>query len=431
MSRINWKPDRLMLNKKTIQLAIALVLVLAVMILIPGAAFAKTSAPGSQPINTRGKVMLLGGAMQDDNAEVYNALRAATSNGTTIPRIAVICSASPDYDAAEHEWSVDDPGSISYQHLFEYYGFEPVFIPVALDNYGVESYNPKNIELIKTCAAVFFNGGWQERHTRCMYKDDGSETPVMTAVRELYERGGVISGTSAGCAVQGATTYGDGNSYGYLVANHMIEKQITDVNTADPKNKNNGGYVQGLGFTAPYDALCDSHFEAQGRFARPIVAMREIGTTMAFGVDENTGFLLNGDTGTVFGAHGVTIFNSASATYGTKPYFIVSGVIVSYLTTGDTYTFSTKTVRSTKPSTISLVSAYASKAIFSPYETSKVMTTLVRSTSTTVRCTSAEKNPRFILTFTKISNQTKGYYDPATGQATVANLKVDIDYSLK
>jgi hypothetical protein len=152
---------------------------------------------------------------------------------------------------------------------------------------------------------------------------------------------------------------------------------------------------------------------------------------MAFGVDENTGFLLNGDTGTVFGAHGVTIFSSAGASYGTKPYFTVTGVIVSYLTTRDTYTFSTKAVRSTKPSPFSLVSTYASTAIFSPYEASKVMTTLVRPASTTVKCTSAEKNSRFILTFSKVSGQTKGYYDPVTGKATVANSRVDIEYSIK
>ncbi len=417
------------LNFRSNRLAVALLLTITILIMTTSITLAKTTDPVVRPIATPGKVMLLGGAMEDGNADVYLALKAAT--GKTDPKIAVICSASPSYTDAVHEWSIDDPGSISYQHLFELYGFQPIFIPVALDNYTVESYNPLNVIAINSCDAVFFNGGWQERHTRCMYEDDGTETPVMVAVRALYQRGGVIAGTSAGCAVQGAMTYGDGNSYGYLKANHLIPKLISDVNTADPKNKNNGGFVKGLGFTAPYNALCDSHFEAQGRFARPLVAMRDIGAKMAFGVDENTGLLLDDDTGKVYGVGGVTIFDASTAAYGTAQYFTVSGVMVSYLTAGDSYTFSARTVQSAKPVVVNPTgTALSSASIFGSYEASRVMASLVRSASASVKGTSAEKNPRFTVTFAKDS-QTRGYFEAATGKVTIEKVKISIYYSAK
>lgn len=416
-----------MKHQKPARVFLVLILVLSVAMLIPTVSYAApNAAPISQTIRTPGKVMLLGGAMQDDNAVVYEALRAAT--GKANPRIAVLCSASPGYSDAYHEWYIDDPGSVSYQHLFQRYGFDPVFIPIALDTYPAESFNQANVDLINSSDAVFFNGGWQERHTRCMYLDDGSDTPVMAAVRKLYERGGVITGTSAGCAVQGSMTYGDGTSYGYLKANHLYKSEIWIVNTADPGNPDNGGFVKGLGFTSLYNALCDSHFEAQGRFARPLVAMRDLGATRAFGVDENTGFLLDGDVGTVYGAKGVTIFETSGASLASKsdPYFTASNVTVSYLTNGDRYTFSTKAVKSTITNQAAPTGkVYNSSKIFSPYEASKVMTALIRTNNTSATGSSAEKSPRFIVTFSKDSG-TKGYYDSATAKVTVDKMKVKI-----
>lgn len=376
-------------------------------------------------VTAPGKVMLLGGGMSDNNAEVYNELNAAAGGGT--PKIAVICSASIDYATAYDAWSRDITGSLSYQHLFQSYGFDPVFIPVALDNYAVEAYKQANVDLINTCSAVFFNGGDQSRHSRCMFADDGTETPVMAAVRALYNRGGVISGTSAGTAVQGDPMYGEGVSYGYLSANHMIQKQIADVSLADPSDSNNGGYCKGFGFTTPYDAITDSHCEARGRFGRMIVAMRELQRSVGIGVDENTAVLLSNDTAKVLGVNGASIADSTGATFPTATRFRATNVTVSYLTSGDTYTFSTKTVTSAKPSVSTYVSVYNSTNIFNAYEVSKVMATLVISTATSATGYTKDKNPRFTLTFSKTAD-TKGYYDSSTGKATVEKLNLSITY---
>jgi len=393
-------------GKKLFSLLLVLALMVSLFVLVPLSADA-VSAPG--------KVMMMGGAMTDDNAEVYNALKAAAGGGT--PKIAVICSASADYQSAYE----------SYQHVFQSYGFDPVFIPVALDNYTTEAYSQANVDLINNCQAVFFSGGDQSRYSRCMFTDAGADTPVMAAVRAVYSRGGVISGTSAGAAIMGGFTYGEGDSYGYLEANHMVEKQISDVSLVDPNDSNNGGYVQGFGFTSPYDAIVEQHCEARGRLGRIIVAMRELQSSIGIAVDENTAVLLNNDTATVYGVNGASIIDSSEATFPSDTYFRVNNLTISYLTSGDTYTFSTKSVTSTKPLVNSFINSYNSKKIFNSYEASKVMTTLVRSTATSATGKTQKKHPQFILTFSK-TVITNGYYDPTTGKATVDKLNLSISY---
>lgn len=296
-----------------------------------------------------------------------------------------------------------------------------------MDNYTTEAYNQANVDLINACSAVFFNGGDQARHARCLLKDDGRDTPVMAAVRAVYNSGGVISGTSAGDAVMGNPIYGEGVSYGYLQANHMVQKQISDVSLADPNNADNGGYCTGFGFLAPYDAVCDSHTEARGRFGRMIVAMRELQRSMGIGVDENTAVLLSNDTATVYGTNGVSIADASGAAFPSGTYFTATGVKVCYLTSGDAYTFNTKAVTSAKPAVNTYVSAYNSTNIFNAYEVSKVMTALVRSTAASATGVTKEKKPMFTLTFSKTA-ETRGYYDPSTGKATVDQLILTISY---
>ena len=367
-----------------------------------------------------GKVFLLGGAIKNNNSAIFNAMRTAT--GKTSPRIAVFCSGTTDLVAAQKEYAS------AYQNLLTGYGFVPVFIPIAVDNYAAAAFSSANVALVAGCDAVFFNGGWQERHTRVLYNDDGTATPLMTAVQGVFARGGLIAGTSAGCNVQGTTTYGDGTSYGYLKANHLIPKLISDVNTADPNNSANGGTVKGLGFLSAYGALADSHFMARGRFARPLVAMRDTGLSFAIGVDEDTGFLLSGTTGTVYGAGGVTVFDATTAQYGTGTWFSATGVLVSYLTTGDRFDFSTRIMLPAAGKTLltGTGKVYASTNIFGAGEAAQVMTTLAQAKVLTTTGVSTETAPRFTVTFTKTAGITKTYYDAKTRKVAVDRMVVGV-----
>ncbi len=48
------------------------------------------------------------------------------------------------------------------------------------------------------------NGGDQVRLVQTLTNSDGSDTPLLSAMRRLLERGGLIAGTSAGASAQSA-----------------------------------------------------------------------------------------------------------------------------------------------------------------------------------------------------------------------------------
>lgn len=368
------------------------------------------------------KVFLMGGAIDDNNAEIYNALKAAT--GKTNPVVAIVCSAAADYATALDAYTNDITGHLSYKNLFTKYGFTPVFIPVAVDNYTTEAYKQSNIDLINTADVIFFNGGDQSRHVRSLLKDDGTPTPLFAAIQQRATAGAIISGTSAGTAVQSPKTYGEGVSYGYLYYNRLLSKKISDVSLADTSYPDNGGYTTGFGFV---NAAIDTHFDARGRIGRILLAERDLGQKVGYGIDENTALYLNGSTGKVYGEHGVFIVDSTNATYGTASSFTANNVKVSYLTTGDTYNTSTKSITSSKSliTTPYYSTIRDSSDIFSAYETTTTITRLVDTNVSYLYGDSYESGPKFTLKFLKDAN-TKGYY--SSSKYTVSNVVLNVSY---
>lgn len=385
-----------------------------------------------------GTIFMMGGAVEDNNAELYNALYEQ-AGGVGSPKIVVFCTAAADLvwaqDAFYNDY-IDSSGKLhlSYQNLFESYGFNPVFVPIALDNYSSEAYNQSNINLINDADIVFFNGGDQSRHARCLLDDNGNDTPLMTAVRQIYNNGGIIAGTSAGTAVQGNPMYGEGTSIGYLYHNDMAEKNISDVSLEDPydSHNHNGGYTTGFSFAdSSVGAIVDTHFDARGRLGRMIVAMRELNKNIGIGVDENTALCISNGVGTVYGENGVFITDSTNATFYSSSYFEADNVVIDYLTSGDSYDFSTKGVASSK----SLIqnpyynTGYDSRDIFDEYETTKVITKLIDSEWSYAYGDTYDSykdiRTEFTLKFQK-APATKGYY--SSGKYTISKLKVDIYY---
>lgn len=77
----------------------------------------------------------------------------------------------------------------------------------------------------------------------------------MTVLRSKFASGTVISGTSAGNAVQGEYTFGSGRSYGYYYYNADLKMcNIGDEfeDDRDPtdtfRSSENGAYLKGFGF---------------------------------------------------------------------------------------------------------------------------------------------------------------------------------------
>jgi cyanophycinase len=144
--------------------------------------------------------------------------------------------------------------------------------------------------------ALFFKGGDQNK-----YYDYYKGTPVHSAVEAIYNRGGVIGGTSAGLAILSGVifTAEEGSAYPYDVLENINSRYITLKDDF-------------LNFYPGY--LFDSHFIERGRTARLIGFLahwyhNQNEFINGIGVDDRTAFCINEDgIGTVYGTGAASIY---------------------------------------------------------------------------------------------------------------------------
>jgi cyanophycinase len=365
----------------------------------------KVTDTAGNRMKTDGTAIAVGGSLQDNNVEFFEQLRKHA--GGKFPTIAFIGSASPSSAVARNSYYVDTASYMSYERLYYTYGLTPVFIPIGVDNYHTEAFNPDNVALLNSATAVFLNGGDQSRHARSFINDDGSDTPLLTALRGVYATGGVISGSSAGAHIQSNPMFGGGTSYSELRSN----------------TPGGNGIEQGFDFVT--EGILDSHFDARGRLGRLVVRMRDTNNDFGFGPDENTAMLFHQGVVTVFGQRGGFVIDGSKATYGKDDLFGVEGLNVHYLTSGDSYHFKTRKVTSNKDIITKPIfeTYYDSSNIFAAYETTRVMTNLVGSPYAFAYGDTVEADPRFTLKFSK-NSRTKGYYNGT--QFTIDSMGLDI-----
>ncbi len=108
--------------------------------------------------------------------------------------------------------------------MFQRHGFSPKHILSHHDTYASNSGNSSttaqaNIAIINQADLVYVTGGDQSRLSRTFLNDDGSDRPLMAAIRARYAAGNFIyAGDSAGTAIAPSTSYGEGISIGCQTA---------------------------------------------------------------------------------------------------------------------------------------------------------------------------------------------------------------------
>jgi cyanophycinase len=292
-----------------------------------------------------GTIIPAGGSTSDVE-EFYKAIHEAT--GEERPRIAILNSSRDSVDIAYDHFHLDDPPYLSLFDQFTDFGFEPVYIPLAIDTYEDVADDPYFSALIKSSHAVMLQGGDQAKHARSLVQDDGSDTELLKAIREVYQKGGVIAGTSAGAHVMSHPMFAAGTSHTSLVINHTEAKNITDVPLTgflNPTIAGNNFSMPGIGLLD--GILTDTHFDERGRFGRLLVGIRDTGASLGLGLDEGTALAIKDNVGTVVGLNGVFLVDASLAEFnekGAEKGFEAKGLVVHYLTEGDQYDFLTGTV---------------------------------------------------------------------------------------
>jgi cyanophycinase len=294
---------------------------------------------------SQGSLVIAGGGIEADNESIYSQL-IALAGGTDKAMFAVIPSAS----------GVSMQSYVAFKSTLVSYGVNPGnihLIPIALidddstsdvdeSTWKENANDPLFAAQISKCSGVWFTGGDQMRTTKTLYKPDGSRTPVLEAVWNVYNSGGVIGGTSAGAAIMCDPMIGGGNSLSALT-----KGIITDYKGDDFPESDGLMMARGLGFFPA--GMVDQHVDARGRLGRLIVALinnREK-YQLGFGVDENTAMIYEGKKNLikVAGSGGVTIFNITDVNISfIQDIPCIENIRVHYLEEGDSYNIASGTI---------------------------------------------------------------------------------------
>jgi cyanophycinase-like exopeptidase len=118
--------------------------------------------------------------------------------------------------------------------------------------------------LVDRAGAVYFAGGDQSHYTAWKGSD------LITAVKRVYARGGIVGGSSAGLAVQGAAIYDS------VAADRLDAETTTGDAVSDPLEARISFTTNFFGWPALRDTITDTHFVKRNRFGRLVVFLARI-----------------------------------------------------------------------------------------------------------------------------------------------------------
>jgi len=284
-------------------------------VLLAGAPWCAAADAVVQP---KGYLVIIGGNLRPSNGPVWERIiQLAGGKGA---RIAVFASAS----------GTPERSGKSLVERLNSYGAKAFFVPVAVklsgSNYQAAADDRGLADAVRNANGAFFAGGDQSRITRALRHEDGSNTRVLDALWDMYRRGGVIAGSSAGAAIMSSTMFGRPRTVLATLKLGVEEgEEITD----------------GLGFVGD-DVFIDQHLLVRGRFARMLPAMLKKGYKLGLGIDEDTAMVVlpNRDV-EVIGYKGALVLDLSNAIVH-EGAFNVTNVRVSYLDNGDHFNIVTR-----------------------------------------------------------------------------------------
>lgn len=291
------------------------VLILAAFCLAPACAQA-------QPATTPGALVIIGGALRNDNAVVWEKIvQLAGGKGA---KIAVFPSAAGSPAQAGQRLA----------NTLNRYGADAFVVPLSVKlkdvDYRQIASDAEWVAKVRAAGGVYFAGGDQGRITQALVAADGSKTPLLQAIWDVYEKGGVIAGSSAGAAIMSSTMF-----YDAMPVLPTLQLGVTDGKEIAP----------GLGFIGN-DVFIDQHAIIRGRFARMLPVMLKKNYKLGLGIDENSALVVqNRREVEVIGYKGAVMLDlSQAASDKSIKQFNLANVRISYLDQGDRINLESKIV---------------------------------------------------------------------------------------
>ena len=193
-----------------------------------------------------------------------------------------------------------------------------------------EAKRESKIKILNDANGVFFTGGDQLKIT-----SEIGDTPIFQRVREIYENGGVIAGTSAGASALSETMLVEGGDE----ESHII-----------------GGSMRmapGLGLIS--GVIIDQHFMERGRVGRLMGAVAQNPKNLGVGIDEQTAIVVERGNGFyVLGSGAVYVIDGSDVSYSNvaeeamKKTLSIYNVRLHVLSQGDRFDLLTREPRQMK-----------------------------------------------------------------------------------
>ncbi|MFC4148773.1 cyanophycinase [Micromonospora mangrovi] len=309
----------------------------AVALSVPIAAAPASATPSHH--RAGGSLVLVGGALADDNAEVYDDI-VRLAGGPGKARIGIFTAGAPvpaeDPDAGTADCNNSVCNGDFYAKLFASYGVaDAQWIPIDLDHPGAAE-DPKVVAQINSMSGFFFGGGDQYRYVTTMTRGTAQrDSAALAAVRRKLRGGAVVAGTSAGAQIMAGRDMITGGSTEPGLRDGAKPGYFDDADVL--------GYLPKGGFGFFTAGLLDTHFSRRGREARSIRLASDTHHPRVFGLDENTALEVTGVGGRseslrVLGQRGVSVLDLRRARVtDTGGVWGIEGVRWSRLTAGDAY----------------------------------------------------------------------------------------------
>ena len=232
------------------------------------------------PAASRGHLFIIGGGRQP--AEMMNRF-IELAGGTNQARIIVLPMASEDAAGSGAEQAAE----------FKSHGAANVESVVLTRE---EATNHLSAARLDGATAVYFTGGDQSRLAAVLVN-----SPVHRKLKELYARGAVIGGTSAGAAIM---------SQVMITGEELLNDDKT--NAFKFIKKHNIETAAGFGFMT--NAVIDQHFIKRRRLNRLFSVVLEHPQLVGIGIDESTAIIVNPDgTFEVLGESAVMVIDPRRA----------------------------------------------------------------------------------------------------------------------
>ncbi|MEZ5976721.1 MAG: cyanophycinase [Planctomycetota bacterium] len=224
-----------------------------VAVLLALAALASCSSIGAP---TRGHLVIVGGGLRSDNAEVYAAF---TEGGKASYVVLPTASGVPEESG---------PAAVATISRYAAPGSR-VEVVELLESTPERAEATDTVRAIRAADAVWFTGGVQSRVT-AVFRPGALDTRAYRAVKHVLDGDGRVGGSSAGAAIMSDPMIRGGSSREALL---------------DGVTEDGFGLEQGMGFFG--FGIVDQHFLSRGRIGRLLVALDETETRYGFGIADD------------------------------------------------------------------------------------------------------------------------------------------------